>query len=61
MGKRKARKQKMVEQLDNPPFCPASPAMRRYLKRQNSKARRRDWKMNGEDALKKNRYRGWES
>ena len=48
-------------QLDNPPFCPASPGLKRWLKKLMRKARRRDGKMNGDNALKINRYRGWQS
>ena len=48
-------------QLDNPPFCPASAGARRWLKKMMRKARRRDGKLNGDQALKQNRYTGWES
>ena len=52
---------KYPEQLDNPAFCPASPGARRWLKKMMRKARRRDGKLNKDDALKQNRYHGWES
>ncbi len=49
------------EQLDNPPFLPASAGARRWLKKMMRKARRRDGKLNGDQAVKQNRYTGWES
>ena len=49
------------EQLDNIACLPASAATKRWLKKMMRRARRRDGKLNGEDALKKNKYYGWES
>ena len=49
------------EQLDSPAFCPAASGTRKFLKRQMRRARRRDGKLNKDNALKINRYYGWES
>lgn len=55
------KKNKYPMQLDNPPFCPSSMLLKRWLKKVMAKARRRDGKLNREDAVKQNRYSGWQS
>lgn len=57
----KPKKIHWPEQLDKPAFCPAAIGVRRWLKKVMRRARRRDGKLNKDDALKTNRYRGWES
>ena len=59
--KRNNKRVKYPMQLDNPPFCPASAGTKRWLKKQMRKARRRDGKLNQDNALKINRYSGWQS
>lgn len=58
---RKPTKVRYPLQLDNPPFCPASVGARRWLKKMMRRARRRDGKLNQDDAIKQNRYKGYES
>jgi len=58
---RKPKKVRFPEQLDKPLCCRASMRVRRWLKKMMAKARRRDGKLNQDDAVKQNRYYGWES
>lgn len=55
------KKIRWPEQLDNPPWSPASAGARKWLKKMMRRARRRDGKLNKDFALKQNRYTGWES
>jgi hypothetical protein len=58
---RMPKKIRWPEQLDKPAFLPATQTVRQWLKKMMRRARRRDGKLNQDDAVKKNRYRGWES
>lgn len=57
----RTKKIRWPEQLDNPPFRRAGMGVKRWLKKVMRRSKRRDGKLNGDDALKTNRYRGWES
>ncbi len=58
---RKLKRIKWPEQIDNPTWFPGSVTYRRWLKKMMRRARRKDGKLNQDDAIKTNRYHGWES
>jgi hypothetical protein len=48
------------EQIEHIPWAVPSQKYRRWLKRLMRRARRKDGKLNKDDAIKTNRYYGWE-
>jgi hypothetical protein len=54
------KKIRWAEQIEHISWAIPSASYRRWLKRVQNRARRRDGKLNMENAVKTNRYYGWE-
>ncbi len=57
---RKLKRIRWPEQIEHLSWAVASATYRRWLKKVHRRARRKDGKLNQDDAIKTNRYRGWE-